>query len=67
MSQWVFKHAPLSIEAKGVLNEEGVDMEVTATLRYSHGGIANLKISAKDQYDNLAVIKGTKAKIEVIF
>lgn len=65
MAQWVFTEKPDSIIAEGTLNEEGVDLQVSATLKYKTGGIANLKISAKDQYDNVAVIKGTKGTIEV--
>lgn len=67
MSQWVFREPPLSITASGTLNEEGVDLQVSAILKYSNGAVANLNISAKDQYDNTAVIKGTKGKIEVSY
>jgi len=63
VSQWAFQQPPKSIEAKGELNSEGVDIEVSAKLIYSENAVSNIKFSAKEPLSNAAVIKGSKASI----
>ncbi|KAL5282792.1 DHDH.2 family protein [Megaselia abdita] len=62
LCQWVAQEAPSSIESTGELNEEGVDVAVSATLKYPSGIVANMSTSAKEMLSNTAVIKGTKGE-----
>ncbi|XP_055382498.1 trans-1,2-dihydrobenzene-1,2-diol dehydrogenase-like [Condylostylus longicornis] len=63
ISQWAFQQPPKSIEAKGELNSEGVDIEVNAKIHYSDKTFSNIKFSGKEALTNTAVIKGSKASI----
>lgn len=63
LCQWVTQEVPISIEATGELNEEGVDIAVDTTLKYSSGVVANMSTSGKDMLSNTAVVKGTKGQI----
>jgi hypothetical protein len=62
--QWVLKEAPNSIEANGILNSNGVDMVVDSVLKYSKCK-ATIKLSAREEYSNVASIKGSKGTIKV--
>lgn len=61
--QWVMQEAPISIEANGELNEDGVDIATDVILKYSNGVLAKMSTSAKKLLKNNAVIKGTKGQI----
>uniref|UniRef100_A0A182QFW5 Trans-1,2-dihydrobenzene-1,2-diol dehydrogenase n=1 Tax=Anopheles farauti TaxID=69004 RepID=A0A182QFW5_9DIPT len=61
---WAFGgKAPEKVVATGVLNEEGVDLEVTAELHFPGGGVGRMKTSALHQLRNTAVIRGSKASM----
>jgi len=63
--QWVLEKDPISIKAKGVLNEEGVDVEMTADLDYGDGKKVQVNTSALNQYSNAVKIVGTKGEITI--
>lgn len=65
IAQLVFQQAPLSIEATGKLNDEGVDLEVNMKLVYGDNKIATMKTSALNELGNQAKIVGTKGEIVV--
>lgn len=56
---------PESIKASGFLNEEGVDMSVSATLTYKGNRTATIMTSALVKLPNEAYICGTKGTIKV--
>lgn len=66
LCQWVFQQEPQSIKATGKLNEEGVDVEMTAEICYGENKVAKMKTSALDNLSNTAKIVGTKGQIMVI-
>ncbi|XP_030557045.1 trans-1,2-dihydrobenzene-1,2-diol dehydrogenase [Drosophila novamexicana] len=66
VSQWAFQEPPQKIESTGQTNAEGVDDDVSATLTYSGGRTARMRVSGKVQLDNKAVIKGTKGQVTLI-
>ncbi|XP_055595256.1 trans-1,2-dihydrobenzene-1,2-diol dehydrogenase-like [Uranotaenia lowii] len=57
---WAFRGAPTKVVAKGQLNEEGVDMEVSAELHFPGGGVAKMQTSGLKKLENKAVIRGSK-------
>lgn len=67
LCQWVFRDEPISITATGKLNDDGVDEEMSAVLKYANGGIAKIKTSGLKQLQNKANIQGTKASMTVSF
>lgn len=60
--QFIFEEEPLSIQATGVLNDDDVDVEVTAELKYSNNGVARIKTSFLEQLSNEAKIIGSNGK-----
>lgn len=64
--QWVFQQEPKSIKATGILNDDGIDLEMTAELTYSDNKVAKMKTSAIYTPSNTAKIIGTKGTIVVI-
>lgn len=65
ISQWIFGSDPISIKAKGNLNEDGCDIEMEAELTYANGGVAHVQTSAVEVLSNKAVVRGTKGTITV--
>lgn len=65
LCQWVFQQEPESIKATGQLNEDGVDVEMTAELQYRDNKLGKIKTSALDNLSNTAKIIGTKGTITV--
>lgn len=63
--QWVYRNAPTSIFATGTLNENGVDLEVSAELSYSVDKVGKMKFSALNTLNNKAIIVGTNGQITV--
>lgn len=59
-SQFVFRSEPVSITAKGTLNEDGVDIETEVELKYANGGVTRFKTSALKELENKANIRGSK-------
>uniref|UniRef100_A0A8D8DB84 Trans-1,2-dihydrobenzene-1,2-diol dehydrogenase n=1 Tax=Culex pipiens TaxID=7175 RepID=A0A8D8DB84_CULPI len=57
---WAYRAAPTKIVAKGKLNEDGVDLEVSAELHFANGGIARMKTSALEKQTNTATVRGSK-------
>jgi len=60
-AQFVFRSEPVSISAKGTLNENGVDVETEVELKYANGGVARFKTSALKELTNKAHVRGTKS------
>lgn len=65
MCQWIYQEEPKSIKATGKLNEDGVDLEMTAELNYGNNKIARIKSNALKTENNTARIVGTKGQITV--
>lgn len=63
--QWVFQQAPKSITATGKINEEGVDLEMTAEINYGDNRVGKVKTSAMEALSKKAKIVGTKGQITV--
>lgn len=63
--QWVLEKNPKHIKAKGILNEEGVDVEMRAELDYEDGKKVQINTSALNQFSNSVHIVGTKGEITV--
>lgn len=64
--QWVFQQVPKSITAKGTLNDQGVDLEMSAEINYGDNKIGKIKTSAVETLKNTTKIVGTKGQITVI-
>lgn len=63
--QWVFQNEPVAIKATGIVNDDGVDMDVEAELSYGNGKVANMRTSFLENLDNTAQIVGTKGTMTV--
>ncbi|XP_058123903.1 trans-1,2-dihydrobenzene-1,2-diol dehydrogenase-like [Anopheles ziemanni] len=63
VAMWAFQAEPTRIEAAGQLNDEGVDVGITATLHFPNGGVANIRTSATEKLPNKAIVTGTKGSI----
>lgn len=63
--QWIFEREPISIKATGTLNDDGVDVEMSADLDYGDNKKAKIRTSALNDYSNTAKIVGTKGEITV--
>ncbi|ETN61623.1 dimeric dihydrodiol dehydrogenase [Anopheles darlingi] len=63
VAMWAFQAEPIRVDAAGQLNDEGVDVGITATLHFPNGGKAQIKTSAIDKLPNTAIIRGTKGSI----
>lgn len=64
--QWAFQKEPISIKAKGIINEDGVDAEMSAELNYGDNKIGKIKTSGINTQRNTAKIIGTKGTMKVI-
>lgn len=65
--QWAFQQAPKSIKATGKLNNDGVDIEMTAEITYGNDKVGKIKTSAIETLSNTTKIAGTKGQITVNF
>lgn len=63
--QWIFQKEPISIKATGVLNDDGVDMDVVAELHYGNNKVAKMRTSFLENLSNTAKIVGTKGTMTV--
>lgn len=68
--QFLLKDHPISIEATGKLNDDGVDTEMNCTLLFeTHSSErkrkAHISISSTQELSNNAIIIGTKSQITV--
>lgn len=63
--QFVYEQEPISIQATGVLNDDEVDVEVIAELKYSNNGVAKIKTSFLERFSNEAKIVGTNGTMRV--
>ncbi|XP_055296396.1 trans-1,2-dihydrobenzene-1,2-diol dehydrogenase-like [Sitodiplosis mosellana] len=64
--QWVYEQAPKSINARGTLNEEGVDLEMFAEMTYGDNKMAKIKSSGLTKLSRNARIVGTKGQITLL-
>lgn len=65
ISQFVFGAEPVSIKARGQLNDEGVDLATEVEMTYPCGGVAKFKTSALKELGNRAIIRGSEGEITV--
>lgn len=56
---------PTSITAQAVLNDEGIDEEVSVQLRYASGARAYVLVSGRAAIPGIGSVGGTKAKLNV--
>lgn len=63
--QWVFQQTPKSIKATGKLNDDGVDVEMTAEIQYGDNKVGKMKTSSLKELSNTVKIVGTKGTISV--
>lgn len=63
--QLAIQQEPKLIKATGTLNENGVDVDVSAKLVYGGNKVATLRISMMENLSNSAKIIGTKGQITV--
>lgn len=66
-AQFVFRSEPISITAKGQLNEDGVDVETEVEMKYACGGVARFKTSSLKELSNKANVRGSKNFMTVGF
>lgn len=66
-AQFVFRSEPISITAKGQLNEDGVDVETEVEMKYACGGVARFKTSSLEELSNKANVRGSKNFMTVGF
>lgn len=64
-AQFVFRSEPVSISAKGKLNDEGMDVETEVEMRYESGGVARFKTSALRELKNTATVRGESGAMTV--
>lgn len=63
--QMIFQQEPKSIKATGIVNDDGVDVEVNAELTYPGNKTAKIRLSAINTFENAAIIQGTKGTLTV--
>lgn len=63
--QLIFQCEPISIEATGELNDDGVDMEAEAELNYGNNKVGKIKSSFLEHLTNSATVVGTKGTMTV--
>ncbi|MEY4499929.1 MAG: hypothetical protein RL319_917 [Actinomycetota bacterium] len=56
---------PVSITAQGILNDDGIDEEVSVQLRYSNCSRAYILVSGRSGIPAIGQVSGTKAKMNV--
>nr|BAN20282.1 dimeric dihydrodiol dehydrogenase [Riptortus pedestris] len=61
----ILGNKPLSVNATGNLNEEGIDENADYILKYPNGVTANLATHSRVKLDNAAAIYGTKGCIKI--
>lgn len=64
-AEFVFRSVPVSISAKGKLNDEGVDVETEVEMSYASGGVARFKTSALQELGNTATVRGENGAMTV--
>ncbi len=65
--QWIFQEDPQRIKAtKSILNDDGVDTDVTAEFYYGCDRKATLKLSVNEALKNVIKIVGTRHSMEVM-
>lgn len=65
LCQWVFQKEPISIEATGILNDDGVDFESFVQLNYGDNNVGKIKTSVINTFVNGAKITGTNGTLTV--
>lgn len=63
--QFIFREEPKSIKATGTLNGDGVDLEMSAELKYSGNKVGKIRSSLIETLSNTAKIVGTKGTMTV--
>lgn len=65
LCQWIFQQEPQTIRATGELNEDGVDVDMSAEITYGNNKVGKIKTSAVSNLSNTATIVGTKGTMTV--
>lgn len=63
--QFIFREEPKSIKATGILNDDGIDLEMKAELNYGGNKIGKISSSGLVDPNNTATIIGTKGTMTV--
>lgn len=66
-SQFIFQSEPKSIKAKGTLNDDGIDLDMSAELNYGGNKVGKISSSGVVTPNNTATIIGTKGTMTVKF
>lgn len=61
--QWCFQQEPQAIEATGILNDDGVDIETSTVFGYGENRVGKMCVSVLKTLSSTATITGTKATI----
>ena len=61
----MFLGNPSKVTAQGILNQDGIDEEVSVQLQYPSGARAYLLVSGRAAIPGIAQVAGTKAKLDV--
>lgn len=64
--QFNFEQGPQSIKATGTLNDNGVDIEMSADLMYSDNRVGNIKTSVINELSNAAKIIRTNGAMMTV-
>lgn len=64
LCQWIYRQPPTSINATATLNDDGVDLEMSAKIKYGDK-VCKIRTSALTTYENTATIVGSKGQITV--
>ena len=56
---------PIKITAQGILNQDGIDEEVSVQLTYASGARAYILVSGRAAIPGIGQVAGTKAKLDV--
>lgn len=65
MCQFIFQQVPKSINATGTLNNNGVDVEMSAVIEYADNKVCRIRTSFLNTYTNAATIVGSNGQITV--
>lgn len=66
-TQFIFQNEPKSIKAKGTLNDDGIDLEMSAELNYDGNKVGEISSSGLVTPNNTAIIVGTKGTMTARF
>lgn len=63
--QWVYQQPPKSITATGTINDDGVDLDMSAEIKYGDNKVGMIRSSGLSALSRNSRIVGTKGQITV--